>query len=408
MDHHVPAGFQLRLWKAMLQATVNRMTIPAVAFVAGLLLTSPPTAFAQTESVLYSFANNGTDGYQPYAALTAGAGGTVYGTTNLGGTHGYGTVFELTKKNVETALVNFKSGPKGGGEYPYFAGLVRDKAGNLYGTTSYGGAHNVGTVFVVSPDGAETVLYSFGSYTNDGAYPYGGVVLDKTGNLYGTTNIGGTKNRGTVFKVTPAGAETVLYNFTGGSDGCNPDAGVVIGKKNVIYGTTPACGASNYGNVFELTPSGTETTLHTFNLDGTDGVLPYSGLALDKAGDLYGTTYEGGANGAGAVYKLTPSGTETILHNFSFVGTEGYYPQSTVVFDKLGNLYGTTTFGAGNLGTVYEIEPDGTETVLHRFNKDGTDGYHPYGGVILIKNALYGTTLSGGANDAGTVFKVVP
>jgi uncharacterized repeat protein (TIGR03803 family) len=122
----------------------------------------------------------------------------------------------------------------GGGEYPYFAGLARDKLGNLYGTTSYGGAHNFGSVFVISPGGAETVLYSFGDHANDGLYPLGGVVLDKTGNLYGTTSIGGVSNHGTVFKVAPAGDETVLYNFSAGADGCNPDAGVVIGKKNAL------------------------------------------------------------------------------------------------------------------------------------------------------------------------------
>jgi uncharacterized repeat protein (TIGR03803 family) len=175
-----------------------------------------------------------------------------------------------------------------------------------------------------------------------------------------------------------------------------------------LYGTTPACGGSNNGTVFSVSQTGVETTLHTFTLDGTDCILPYSGLVLDKAGNFYGTTYEGGANGAGTVYKITPAGTETIIHSFSFTGTEGHYPQSSVIFDKLGNLYGTTTYGNGNLGTVYEITPTGTETVLHSFNKDGTDGYHPYGGVILLKNGLYGTTLAGGANDAGTVFKVVP
>jgi uncharacterized repeat protein (TIGR03803 family) len=283
--------------KAILPETLRlslTIVITAVALLAGLLLVSTQPALAQTETVLYSFANNGTDGYQPYAALTKGKSGTLYGTTDLGGTHGYGTVFELTKNKCETPLLNFNAGKKGGGEYPYFAGLVIDKAGNLYGTTSFGGAHNFGAVFVLTPSGAETVLYSFGSQTNDGAYPFGGVVLDKSGNLYGTTTIGGVHNKGTVFKVSPAGAETVLYSFAGGTDGCNPDAGVVLGKKNVLYGTTIACGSSNNGIVFAVTQAGVETVMHTFNLDGTDGILPYAGIVLDKAGDLYGTTYQGG------------------------------------------------------------------------------------------------------------------
>ena len=382
--------------------TVSLITITAVA----LLLASAQPAFAQTESILHSFANNGTDGYQPYAALTPGKNGILYGTADLGGLHGYGTVFQLSKKNVESSLLNFNTG--GSGEYPYFAGLVTDKAGNLYGTTSFGGSHNFGTVFVLTPSGAETVLYNFGDQVNDGIYPFGGVILDKSGNLYGTTTVGGVHNKGTIFKISSSGVETILYNFAGGADGCNPQAGVVLGKKSALYGTTPACGGSNNGTVFSVSQAGVETTLHTFNLDGTDGIQPFSGLVLDKAGNFYGTTYQGGANDAGTVYKITPKGVETILHSFSFTGTEGYYPQSSVTFDKLGNLYGTTTYGNGNLGTVYEITATGTESVLHRFNKDGTDGYHPYGGIILFKSALYGTTLYGGANDAGTVFKVVP
>jgi uncharacterized repeat protein (TIGR03803 family) len=394
--------------KSFLQQFRTVTTIIPAALFMGLLWASTPSAFAQTETISYSFANNGVDGYQPYAALTLGAGGTVYGTTNLGGTHGYGTVFELTSHNIETPLVNFNTGATGGGTYPYFAGLVRDHAGNLFGTTSYGGAHNLGSVFVISPGGGETVLYSFGTNPNDGFYPYGGVVLDKAGNLYGTTSIGGTSNRGTVFKVSPAGDESILHNFGGGADGCNPDAGVVIGKKNDLYGTTPACGANNYGVVFEVTQNGVATTLHTFSSNGADGIIPYAGLMVDQSGNLYGTTYEGGTKGAGTVYKFTPAGVETILHNFSFTGTDGYYPQSAPILDTLGNFYGTTTYGNGNLGTVYEINAAGKYLILHQFQKDGTDGYHPYGGVIVVKNALYGTTLAGGAHDSGTVFKVVP
>jgi uncharacterized repeat protein (TIGR03803 family) len=388
--------------------SAQNLLVTVAVLLASLVLASTQPALGQTESVLYSFANNGVDGYQPYAALTKGKGSTLYGTTDLGGTYAYGTVFEITKNKFETPLFNFNAGKKGGGEYPYFAGLVIDKAGNLYGTTSYGGAHNFGTVFVLTPSGVESVLYSFGSQTNDGAYPYGGVVLDKLGNLYGTTTIGGVHNKGTVFEVTPGGVETVLYSFAGGTDGCNPDAGVVLGKKNVLYGTTTACGSSNNGIVFEVTQAGVESVVHTFNLDGTDGILPYAGVVLDKEGNLYGTTYQGGVNDAGTVYKLTPAGAMTILHSFSFLGTEGYYPQSSIVFDKLGNIYGTTTYGSGNLGTVYEITPAGTETILHSFQSDGKDGYHPYGGVIFVGKNLYGTTLAGGANNAGTVFKVIP
>ena len=389
-----------------LAAAITRGALTLAALSALLLIAARP-AHAQTESVLHSFAHNGTDGSASFAGLAIDTKGNLYGTTYNGGANNSGMVFKVTPSGTETVLHSF------GGAYganPYFSGVVRDTAGNLYGTTTAGGANGFGTVFKLSPTGTETVLHSFAADGKDGSHPYARLAIDKTGNLYGTTPVGGANNFGTVFKVTPSGTETVLYSFKGGTDGCNPNnAGVVLGKNGVLYGTTSGCGANAVGTVFKLTPTGTETVLHSFANDGTDGFSPYAGLAIDTKGNLYGTTYFGGASGFGTVFKLTPTGTETVLHNFANDGKDGCHPENSgLVLDVTGNLYGTTTVGgASGLGTVFKLTPTGTETVLHSFANNGTDGFDPYAGLALDKaGILYGTTLEGGANGFGTVFKI--
>jgi uncharacterized repeat protein (TIGR03803 family) len=398
-------------WKSILQDATNLATVIALAFVGALMLTAGPAAYAATESVLYSFSRNGIDGYNPAAGVARDKLGNLYGTTYYGGTWGYGTVYKVTPTGTETVLYSFTGGSDGSN--PYFAGVVLDKAGNMYGTTYYGGANGVGTVFELTPSGTETVLHSFAADGTDGYNPAAGVVLDKLGNVYGTTYLGGAYGYGTVFKVTPSGTETVLHSFAdNATDGCFPyGAGVVLGKKNVLYGTTYACGANGVGTVYKLTPSGTETVLHSFVNDGTDGYYAYTGVVLDKLGNLYGTTYYGGVYGVGTVFKIIPSGTETVLHSFANDGTDGYQPYGTgVILDKLGNLYGTTYYGGANgLGTVFEITSSGAETVLHSFAANGMDGFHPYAGLVLgNRNTLYGTSRDGGVNGYGTVYKVVP
>jgi uncharacterized repeat protein (TIGR03803 family) len=398
-------------WKSIFEDATDLATITALVLMGALTLTAAPAALATTESVVHNFAANGTDGYYPYAGLTTDAAGNLYGTTYYGGAHGYGTVYKVTPTGTETVLHSFAAGADGA--YPYFAGVVLDKAGNIYGTTTQGGTNNLGTVFKLTPSGTETVLHSFVNDGTDGYYPEAGVVLDRLGNVYGTTYVGGAHGYGTVYKVTPTGTETVLHSFAGGTgDGCYPyfGDGVVLGPKNILYGTTYTCGANGYGTVYKLTKTGTETVLHSFAPNGTDGYEPFAGVVLDKLGNLYGTTIYGGVNNAGTVYKLTPTGTETVIHSFAANGTDGYYPEGAgVILDKLGNLYGTTTQGGTNgIGTVFKITSSGTETVLHSFINDGTDGYSPYAGVVLgKKNTLYGTTLYGG-KGYGTVYKVVP
>jgi uncharacterized repeat protein (TIGR03803 family) len=301
-----------------------------------------------------------------------------------------------------SVLHSFASGSDGA--YPE-AGLLRDRAGNLYGTTANGGTSNDGTVFRLGADGKEKVLYSFGGSADDGADPLSSLIEDKAGSLYGTTKYGGTGNAGTVFRLGRNGSETVIYSFTGGSDGANPSAGLTrhAGK---LYGTAQSGGASGRGVVFSLASDGTETVLYSFT-GGDDGGTPFAGLIVDRADNLYGTTYEGGTYGQGTVFEISASGAESVLHAFTG-GSDGGRPGAAVTADRDGNLYGTTLLGgADDSGTVFKLAPDGTETVLHSFT--GSDGANPYCDLVLgAKGNLYGTTSISGIDAGGTVFKLAP
>lgn len=347
-------------------------------------------------------------------------------------------------KSRQTALYVFQGGSDGASPQ---AGLITDKAGNLYGTTYYGGGtgcygDGCGTVFKLAPDGTETVLYTFQG-GNDGEFPQAGLVQDKAGNLYGTTSEGGgtgceyNLGCGTVFKLAPDGTETVYYTFGGGSDGGDPQAGLIMDKTGNLYGTTNEGGGTGCdlglgcGTVFKVAPGGTETVLHAFcaQQNCTDGANPEAGLIADKAGDLIGTTSLGGGGradcfggvGCGTIFKLTSDGTETTLYSFCAKNkcADGSTPQASLIADGKGNLYGTTSSGgahcegdgAGGCGTVFRLASDGSETVLHSFSGH-RDGDAPVGGLIADKNGnLYGTTFYGSAKcyiGCGTVFTIAP
>jgi uncharacterized repeat protein (TIGR03803 family) len=218
---------------------------------------------------------------------------------------------------TETVIYSFSTFPYGANPY---APLIRNSAGDLFGTTSQGGEADVGIVFDLGPSGKETILHSFQG-GSDGANPYSGLLLGSGGNLYGTTYQGGASNAGTVYEVSASGEETVLYSFTGGADGGNPYAGVVADSSGNLYGTAYNGGANGYGTVYKLTPAGQETVLHSFT-GGADGGNPYAGLIMDSSGNLYGTAVIGGTvkyptYAGGVVFKLSPSGQETVLYNFS-------------------------------------------------------------------------------------------
>ena len=313
-----------------------------------------------------------------------------------------------------TVLHTF-TGPNGEGAY---AGLVRDAAGNLYGATSQGGSFGDGLVFKFNPAGKETVLYSFTGV--DGNSP-NGVIRDAHGNLYGTTYAGGSgqcrsdlgPGCGTVFRLDAKGNETVLHSFTGGADGALPFAGLILDAKGNLYGTAAnggamsSCNGSGCGVVFKLDPSGKETVLYRFTGGTTDGCNPAGGLLRHK-GNLYGTTYSCGASGYGTVFKLNTSGTETVLHSFAGGTTDGAEPYAGLVRDTEGVLYGTTLYGGQSSdGTVFMVSETGTETVLHNFAGGATDGEYPNAGVILdAKGNLYGDTFQGGPSNWGTVFEL--
>src|ERR1700733_6812297 len=370
------------------------------------------------ETLLHSFFV-GYNGILPSAGVIGDTEGHLYGTTSQGGLAGFGVVYRLDATVGETVLHTFTGGTDGNGPN----GLIRDSAGNLYGTTVKGGSTactyipgypgGCGVVYSVDATGTETVLYRF-TGAADGANPAAGVIRDSAGNLYGTTEYGGAAagmaGSGVVYKLDAAGDYSVLYTFTGGADGGGPLAGVILDSAGNLYGTTAFGGAAKAGVVYKVDPTGKETVLYSFT-GGADGGTPYAGVIRDSAGNLYGTTYEGG-HFAGVVYKLDPSGTETVLHTFT-EGAGGGGPYAGVIGDSAGNLYGTTYyFGASTLpqngwGVVYKLNAAGY-TVLYTFS-GGADGSYPQAGLIRDSAGnLYGTTVYGGRAQAGTVFRITP
>ena len=386
------------------QGLVTGLAVGTTSISAALgSVTSPTVTLTVTaQSVLYSFAG-GSDGADPQAGLIQGADGNFYGTTYNGGANGLGAVFQITPAGVETVLYSFARG--GDGEYPS-ASLIQGADGNFYGTTVDGGANGAGTVFRITPAGIETVLWSFGS-VSDGGYPLAGLIQGADGNFYGTTTGGGANynNNGTIFKITPAGVETMLYSFASAAgDGADPQASLIQGADGNFYGTTYQGGTNNFGTVFQITPAGVETVLWSFG-SGSDGLLPYAGLIQGADGNFYGTTVAGGANNFGTVFQITPAGVETVLYSFGSAG-DGEYLYAGLIQAADGNFYGTTYLGGtSGAGTIFQITPAGVETVLYSFGSAG-EGSNPQAGLIQGTDGnFYGTTPGGGANIFGTVFK---
>lgn len=388
-----------------------------------------PRAQAGTYTVLHNFCSqpNCTDGKWLVAGVTRDSAGNLYGTTEYGGTSGWGAVYKIDTSGNETVLYNFCSLPScADGETPH-AGVISDSAGNLYGTTQFGGtlvSPTAGVVYKIDTSGKETVLYSFCSQTNctDGNKPLAGVIRDSAGNLYGTTQYGGTSGfGGVVYKIDTSGKETVLYNFCSQpycADGQWPYAAVIRDSVGNLYGTTYEGGASGLGVVYKIDTSGRETVLYNFcsQPDCTDGALPMSGVTLDLTGNLYGTASGGGTSCcAGVVYKIDTSGNETVLYNFCSQTNcaDGSTPYAGVIRDSRGNIYGTALDGgAPAAGLVYKIDTSGKETVLHNFCRQPNcaDGAGPEGGLIPDSAGnIYGTTFNGGASrGGGVVFRLTP
>jgi len=428
-----------RKWLVAASAAVIMITIITLGLVADV-------SAADKYEVIYNIPGV-AGGAGPLAGLISDAAGNLYGTASFEGDAsfgGNGAVFKLSHdaggRWRGTVLHTFQgkdgANPTGG--------LIFDRAGNLYGTTVHGGKYGNstfgGTVFKLTPEPAgmwsETVLHSFQG--KDGANPTGDLVIDKAGNLYGTTESGGGHNSGLVFKLAPdtndEWIETVLHDFQG-TDGATPAGGLIFDRAGNLYGTTSSGGTHNNGTVFKLSPDASgewsETVLHSFQ-GSPDGANPYAGLIFDRAGNVYGTTYNGGVlsfGGVGTVFKLSPEPngewTETVLHIFQTTGppnfqtTGGSRPQARLIFDRAGNLYGTAAVGgSGGVGVVFKLsrEANGewTETVLRSF-QGFPDGAEPMGALIIdAAGNLYGTTTAGGnsANcfigGCGTVFQITP
>jgi uncharacterized repeat protein (TIGR03803 family) len=387
---------------------------------------------ASQEKVLHSF--NNADGANPYASLISDHAGNLYGTTYAGGAYGYGAVFELRPKSgggwAERVLHSFNNNGTDG--FQPYSGLMFDTSGNLYGTTYEGGANSVGTAFELAPKGGgvwmEAVLYSFNDNFKDGYFPYAGLILDAEGNLYSTTVAGSGSGTcgvgigcGAVFELTPSAGGSwteTLFGFNEPNGG-DPYASLILDAAGNLYGTTSDGGPDNAGTAFELTREAgggwTETVLHNFGTNENDGVAPHADLIFDASGNLYGTTYAGGGlDGYGTVFELAPSAgggwTETVLHAFEDDGTDGLNPYAGVILGTHGKLYGTTSAGgAHGYGAVFELTSAGgggwTEKVLHSFN--GKNGSNPHASLILdTAGNLYGTTESGGTYGYGTVFEI--
>jgi uncharacterized repeat protein (TIGR03803 family) len=386
--------------------------LPSLA--GGVLAAMPLASWAGTLTVVHNF-TGGSDGGSPVDGLMINAKGAFFGTTSTGGASGLGTVFKIVAGGTQTVLHGFKGGPDGATPN---GGVIGNASGMLFGTTTAGGAHGAGAVYSVRGT-KETVLYSFAGGTGDGSAPQAGLVMDATGNLYGTTSAGGASGNGTVFELvaptskTGAWTEKLLYSFGTGTDGATPVGRVAFDSAGNLYGTTSAGGTSGYGTIFQLQPKATwkETILHSFQ-NADDGYTPYAGLVADASGNFYGGATAGGSNGGGTIFKLSPSNggfTFSVLTSVPGWGISGTFRD--VLVQSNGVIYATTHCdGANNAGSIYKLIPSGgrwTYSVLYNFT-GGSDGLYSISNLVMKGGELYGTTIGGGANGAGTVYAFKP
>jgi uncharacterized repeat protein (TIGR03803 family) len=353
--------------------------------------------------------------YPANGSLVQGVNGNLYGTTSSGGAENGGTVFEIAGGKIAPlySLCSLDSCADG---FNPQAGLVQAANGNLYGTT-FGDEFNLfGTVFEVTPGGRLATLYTFcpqGDCAN-GSEPEAGLIQAPNGNFYGTTVYGGTGNYGAVFEMTPGGKLITVHSFTH-SDGEEPSGNLIQGSNGNFYGTTHVGGANNYGTVFEMTAAGALLTLHSF-ANTPSGAYPSGGLVQAANGNFYGTTSQGGANNQGTVFEITPSGRIATLYSFCAQENcvDGAGPQAGLVQATDGNFYGTTqSGGAYGHGAIFGITAGGKFVTLHSFCAESgcPDGWSPLGGLLLASDGnLYGTTYSGGLSTCydgcGTVFSL--
>ncbi len=405
--------------------------VPAVL---AILTFITPALGAQGGKEIYSFDGHNA-GYVPLSPPILDSVGNLYGTTEDGGTGSLGTVYELVRNSngtyTEKVLHSFQGAPDGANPV---ASPIFDHAGNLYGTAGGGNRSSFGVVYELSPgsngEWTEQVLYTFTGGA-DGEYPDGGLVMDNSGNLYGTTVSGGNTNCqygcGTVYELSPNGGgqwtKTILYSFTGGDDGATPTYGnLVLDAAGNLYGTASAGGSGNSGTVFKLTKGSggqwTQSVLYAFT-GGNDGASPQFGLTFDPSGNLYGSTNLGGAIKEGTIFELSPQANGYWSENtlLTFDRQNGEQPSTPVTFDGKGRLYGTAEFGGESDGdgggTIFRLTPVGgtwSHIVLYRFPpNNGVQHWYPFGGLTYdpVRNQFFGTTEGGGADRAGDVFEFI-
>ncbi len=397
----------------------NRLkSVSYCCVLATISLCFTPIAFAQTYAfkTLYSFKDNGKDPSLAGTSLIVDAAGNLYGTSSWGGNDyrdcgfGCGTVFRVTKSGVLSVLHSFGAPPDG--EIPT-ASLFRDAKGNLFGSTSRGGSAGCGIIFQITPSGAEKILYSFTCGT-DGFQP-SAVVLDSAGNIYGTSNDTAVGGIGLVFKINSGNTFRVLHNFcslANCADGQNPLGGLTLDKSGNLYGITSLGGVNSVGTLFKVTPEGVETVLHDFGATPGDGMIPAYKLNRDQKGNLYSVTIHGGINDpdfeskGGALFEQSVSGgPDKVLYSFCSVlnCTDGFSPVGPVARDSAGNYYGSALGGLiSGTDVIWEVTASGEETVLHRFGKFVLAS----GLVVDSAGNLYGTTAGGGTHGLGSVFKL--
>jgi len=356
-----------------------------------------------TYTVLHAFAGMPNDGDGSGAEVTLDSAGNIYGTTDWGGTYGslngYGTIFEVAADGTESLLHSF--GGTGDGTTPDGAVTIESN-GDMYGTTIGGGASGNGIIWKLAADGTYTVLHNFTA--DESNFARGKLIQDKKGNFYGSDLFGGANGDGTVFRFNAKGKVKVLYTFTGLNDGEFPEHGVVSDRAGNLYGVTAFGGADGNGTIYKIAKDGTFSVLYTFT-GGADGGFPYGGLAIDKGGNLYGSADDGGTDGVGTVFELASDGTYTVLYNFTD-GSDGANPEGDMLLVGK-SLYSTTTGGGDSsciCGVIYEVTGKGKEKVLEAFTP--TSGNEYSAGLTLANGVLYGTTQNGATGDNGVVFSL--
>ena len=359
------------------------------------------SAFGATLVPIASF--TGSNGQYPKAGLIFDSAGNLFGTTELGGANSAGTIFEIAKNTTTIkSLASFNGASMGG--LP-LGGLIFDHSGNLYGTAEGNGASGNGTIFKLAAGSSTiTALASFNG--TNGAHPYAGLVMDGSGALFGTTELGGGSGAGNVFKL-PAQSGTVspVASCDGNLLGSGPQSPVIMDAAGNLYGTTGNGGSSGNGLVFKIA-AGTSTITPLASFSGANGANPYGGLIEDSAGNLFGTAANGGANLGGVVFEV-PAGSNSIVDVADFNGTNGSSPQAALIEDAAGNFFGTTfNGGANDDGVVFEL-PAGSHTIKALVSFNGTNGQYPYDSLVADSAGnLYGTTFFGGSSSDGNVFEV--